>query len=103
MDTLEVTGKTIDDAIAAASAKLNIPADRLEYTIVSEGSKGILGIGAEEARIIVSAEPALAPGETPPAGGYKAPEPAPVVETGTPAESAPQRPPRRERPPGPKI
>ncbi|HLG69332.1 MAG TPA: RNA-binding cell elongation regulator Jag/EloR [Chloroflexota bacterium] len=72
METVEVTGKTVDDAIAAASAKLGIPADRLDYEIVSEGSKGILGIGAEDAKIVVSLEPALAPGERPPAGGYAA-------------------------------
>ncbi len=70
METVEITGKTVDDAIAAASAQLGIPADRLDYTILSEGSKGILGIGAEEARIVVSMQPALAPGEKPPEGGY---------------------------------
>jgi spoIIIJ-associated protein len=63
METVEVTGKTVDEAIAAASAKLGIPADRLDYTVVTEGSKGILGIGAEEARIVVGLEPVLAPGE----------------------------------------
>lgn len=97
METVEVTGKTVDDAIAAASAKLNIPADRLDYTIVSEGSKGILGIGAEEARIIVSVEPALAPGETRAERSYEAPAPPPIEEGE--AESAPAPRARRERPP----
>src|SRR5437870_3132367 len=73
METVEITGRTVDDAIAAASAQLGIPADRLDYTIVSDGSKGILGIGAEDARIAVSTQPALAPGEKPPEGGYTAP------------------------------
>ncbi|MHB8619044.1 MAG: RNA-binding cell elongation regulator Jag/EloR [Chloroflexota bacterium] len=72
MESIEVTGKTVDEAIAAASAKLGIPPDRLDYTIVTEGSKGILGIGAEDARITVSPHPALAPGETLPVGGYRA-------------------------------
>src|SRR5438874_8344922 len=106
MDTLEVTGKTIDDAIAAASAKLNIPADRLDYTIVSEGSKGILGIGAEEARIIVSLEPALAPGESKPEGVYRPPEPAaaaPSTEGAAPAAAPAATHPKRERPAGPKV
>jgi spoIIIJ-associated protein len=106
MDTVEVTGKTVDDAIASASTKLGIPADRLDYTIVSEGSKGILGIGAEDARITVSMQPALAPGERPPAGGYApaaAPEPAgapPSSESVDLAESVDSaRPVRTERPP----
>ncbi|MBV8086300.1 MAG: protein jag [Chloroflexi bacterium] len=62
-ETVEVTGKTVDDAVAAASAKLGIPADRLEYIVVAEGSKGILGIGAEDAKISVSLAPAVAPDE----------------------------------------
>lgn len=82
METVEVSGKTVDEAVASASAKLGIPADRLDYTIVSEGSKGILGLGAEEARITVSLEPALAPGERPPAGGYAAT----AVETEAPTD-----------------
>ena len=98
METLEITGRTVDDAIAAASSKLNIPADRLDYTIVSEGSKGILGIGAEEARIIVSAEPALAPGET-------RAQPSPLAETpaASSSEEAPPPAPKRERRPPAKI
>ncbi|HVA25270.1 MAG TPA: RNA-binding cell elongation regulator Jag/EloR [Chloroflexota bacterium] len=98
METVEVTGKTVDDAIAAASAKLGIPADRLDYTVVSEGSKGILGIGAEDARIKVSLQPALAPGERPPDGGYAA---ATVAEPPrSEARSEPATP--RERQPRPK-
>jgi len=93
METVEITGKTVDDAIAAASAKLGITPDRLEYTVVSEGSKGILGIGAEDARIVVSMEPALAPGETP------APRtPLAVVETAPAAAvGSAERPPRAPR------
>jgi spoIIIJ-associated protein len=95
METVEVTGKTVDDAIASASAKLGIPADRLDYTVLSEGSKGILGIGAEDARINVSLEPALAPGERPPDRGYAA---AAVAEPAS-ADARPETPVRPERPP----
>ncbi|SRR5581483_2901655 len=98
METVEVTGKTVDEAIAAASSKLGIPADRLDYRIVSEGSKGILGIGAEEAKIIVSVEPALAPGESKPAPARvaavpartEAPEEAAAEQAGAPGEGAPR-------------
>jgi spoIIIJ-associated protein len=101
METVEVTGKTVDDAIASASAKLGIPADRLDYTVLSEGSKGILGIGAEDARINVSLEPALAPGERPPAGGYAAAATAEAVAApeAERAEARPEPPARREREP----
>jgi len=101
MDTVEVTGKTVDEAIAAASAKLGIPPDRLDYTIISEGSKGILGIGAEDAKISVSTEPELAPGERPPAGGYTpaavAEQPAPAAAPSATAEE-PEPAERREEP-----
>ncbi|MDE3076391.1 MAG: protein jag [Chloroflexota bacterium] len=70
MESVEITGKTVDEAVATASSRLGIPPDRLDYTVVSEGSKGILGIGAGDAKIVVSLEPALAPGERPPDGGY---------------------------------
>ncbi|HEY8693631.1 MAG TPA: RNA-binding cell elongation regulator Jag/EloR [Chloroflexota bacterium] len=100
METVEVTGKTVDDAIAAASAKLGIPADRLDYTVIGEGSKGILGIGAEDARINVSLQAALAPGERPPDGGYAAAA-APVAES-EPAEARAGAPARPERQPRPK-
>jgi spoIIIJ-associated protein len=97
METVEITGKTVDEAIAAASAKLGIPADRLDYTIISEGSKGILGIGAEDARISVGLQPALAPGERPaePAPAAAAPEREPEAAAPA-AESASERPPRRK-------
>jgi len=98
METFEITGRTVDDAIATASAKLGIPADRLDYTIVSEGSKGILGIGAEEARIIVSTEPALAPGETAPVGGYAAPAAVEVTEAAVSVPAAAAGPALERRP-----
>ena len=94
METVEVTGKTVDDAISAASAKLGIPPDRLDYTIVSEGSKGILGIGAEEARIVVGLQPALAPGERP---AEPAPPPSLPAEAEAPLDRAVERPPREPR------
>lgn len=103
METVEVTGKTVDEAIASASAKLGIPVDRLDYTIASEGSKGILGIGAEDAKIIVSLQPALAPGEKLPEGGYAAPTAPPVLPVPPAAdaeeERAPSREPRQRRKP----
>lgn len=79
VESVEITGKTVDEAVATASARLGIPPDRLDYTVVSEGSKGILGIGAGDAKIVVSLQPALAPGERPPAGGYGSA--APVVSS----------------------
>ncbi len=51
MDFIEVTGKTIDDAITAACQKLTITSDRLEYEVIDEGSNGFLGFNAKPAVI----------------------------------------------------
>ena len=41
------TGKTVDEAVAAAVAELGVAsADHIEYTVIDEPKKGIFGIGA---------------------------------------------------------
>lgn len=52
MNYIETSGKTVEDAVLAAALKLGIPSDQVEYEILQEGSKGVLGIfGAKEFRI----------------------------------------------------
>ena len=47
------TGSTVDEALTAAAVGLGIPSERLGYTVISEGSKGFLGlIGKKEAEIL---------------------------------------------------
>lgn len=49
------TGKTLEDALAAAKAMLNAPADAVVETKVLEtGKKGFLGIGAKDYKVSVS-------------------------------------------------
>ena len=46
------TGKTIEDAVAAAVAELGVScADEIEYTVLEEAKKGLFGIGASPAKI----------------------------------------------------
>ena len=46
------TGKTVEDAVAAAVAELGVKsADEIEYTVVEEPKKGLFGIGAVPAKI----------------------------------------------------
>jgi len=55
MSTLEIEGKSIDDAIEKACREFNVPREKLNIEILSEGSKGILGLmGAKKARIRAS-------------------------------------------------
>lgn len=51
MEYIEVSAKTVDDAITLACQKLSVPSDRLEYVVDSEGSSGFLGIGSKAAVI----------------------------------------------------
>ena len=52
MDYVEVTGKTIDEAINNALDQLNLTSDRLEYEVLDRGSSGFLGlINSKPARI----------------------------------------------------
>src|SRR5438093_810822 len=75
--SVTVSAKTVDEAIAEAERELGVPRDRLDITVITEGSKGFLGMGAENARILamVVGGPPLAP--PPPA----APEERPVHDT----------------------
>lgn len=54
MESLEVTARTVNEAIAKALALLGKRRDEVDVSVLSEGSRGILGIGGEDARILVS-------------------------------------------------
>lgn len=51
MDFIEISDKTIEDAITKASIELGTTSDKLEYEIVEKGSSGLLGIGRKPAII----------------------------------------------------
>ena len=48
---LIVTAKTVDEAKAKAAEQLGIALEEIEFTVLEEGKKGFLGIGAVDARI----------------------------------------------------
>jgi spoIIIJ-associated protein len=54
MKTLEITGKTVDDALEAALKKLNADKDDVDVEVIDEGSKGFFGIGNKDAKIKVT-------------------------------------------------
>ena len=53
METLEVSGKTVEEAIQKALEQLGVSREEVEVTVVKEGRHGILGLGAEEAAVRV--------------------------------------------------
>ena len=74
----EFTGKNVEGAIRAAMAEYGADLSELDIEILSQGSKGVLGVGAEDARILAAPKSA--------AGGQEAAPPAPT-------RSAPAAPP----------
>ena len=76
---LEKTGKTEDEAIAAALSELGLERDDVSVEIVERAKSGFLGIGAAPARVRISwesDEPEEAPAAPAPAGKEAAPAPA---------------------------
>ena len=51
MEYIEISAKTVSDAITEACQKLSVTSDKLEYEIIDEGSAGFLGLGAKPAVI----------------------------------------------------
>jgi len=50
---LEISAKTVEEATKKALTQLGVGLDEIEINVLSEGRGGILGIGAEDARIRV--------------------------------------------------
>ena len=51
MEIIEVSAKTIDDAILEAAIQLGTTRDKVAYEVISQGSAGFLGIGSKKAVI----------------------------------------------------
>lgn len=51
MEYMEVSAKTVSDAITEACQKLLVTSEKLDYIVIEEGSSGFLGIGAKPAII----------------------------------------------------
>jgi spoIIIJ-associated protein len=87
------SGKTVDEAIENGLTMLGVGRDQVEVEILSPGSRGVLGFGAENARVKLVLKPQ--------------PEPTPVIRVPEPApervpEPAPERVPERAPEPAPK-
>ena len=53
MEFIEVTAKTVDDAITESLVQLGTTSDKIEYEVLEKGSNGFLGIGSKMAKIRV--------------------------------------------------
>lgn len=53
MEFIEVSAKTVNDAVTDALVRLGVTSAQLEYEVISEGSTGFLGFGSKPAVIKV--------------------------------------------------
>lgn len=51
MEYIEVSGKTVDDAITEACQKLMVTSDKLDYEVIEKGTSGFLGFASKPAVI----------------------------------------------------
>ena len=57
MEFIEVSAKTVDEAITKACIELGASSDKLEIQVISEGSSGFLGFGSKPAVIRAGRKP----------------------------------------------
>jgi spoIIIJ-associated protein len=53
MEGVDVSAKTVDEAVEKALAQLGLDRSQVDVEVIKEGRGGILGIGGEEARVVV--------------------------------------------------
>ena len=82
----EFTGKNVEEAIRAAMAEFSSDLSELDIEILAQGNRGVLGVGAEEARILAAPKSEVAAAETVRAE----PQPTPERTSERPAERAPE-------------
>ncbi len=73
------SGKTVEDAIANGLAMLGIRRDQVDVEIITEGSRGVLGFGAENAQVQLLVKLPPVPKPEPPEAVAE-PPPVPVEE-----------------------
>ncbi|MBM4261869.1 MAG: KH domain-containing protein [Deltaproteobacteria bacterium] len=87
MDFVETEGDTIDQAIENALKQLGVARDKITVEVLSEGKKGILGFGAQKARVRAALRKPAAVES--PAAEVKAPPPLRSETAATPVDLAP--------------
>ncbi len=78
----EFTGKNVEEAIRSAMAEFSADLGDLDIEILAQGSRGILGVGGEEARILAAPKSAVDSAETVRVDRDAAPDPTPAPDSG---------------------
>ena len=85
----EFTGKSVEEALRHAREEFGVGLDELDFEILTQGSRGVLGMGAEPARIVAAPRAAL--GGATPKREAAAATPLPPVDRGPRRDDRPAR------------
>jgi len=88
----EFTGKSVEEALRHAREEFAVGLDELDFEILTPGSRGVLGMGAEPARIVAAPRSALGGAAPKREAAAATPLPAPVDR----GPRRDDRPPRRD-------
>ncbi len=55
--SLEITGPSVEEALAKGAAELGLPEEALEVEVLDEGGKGLFGLGTRPARVRLTLRP----------------------------------------------
>jgi spoIIIJ-associated protein len=88
----EFTGKSVEEALRHARDEFGVGLDELDFEILTPGSRGVLGMGAEPARIVAAPRAALGGAAPKREAAAAKPLPAPVDR----GPRSDDRPPRRD-------
>ena len=83
----EFYATTVDEAVGKAAGELGLPAEEISYSVLDEGNSGFLGIGARDARILVTSSVST------PEAAIEDDEPLPTVPPYASADSPEDEPP----------
>jgi spoIIIJ-associated protein len=83
----EFYAATVDEAVGRAADELGLPAEEVSYAVLDEGNSGFLGIGARDARILVTTTVSA------PETAFEADEPVAAVPDDASADSRDEEPP----------
>ncbi len=78
MESIEISAKSVEDAVEQALSELGLERSQVQIEVLNKGRSGILGLGAEDARVRVtplpSPQPAFPPSAPPAVPGPSAKE-----------------------------
>ncbi|MGA3057198.1 MAG: RNA-binding cell elongation regulator Jag/EloR [Candidatus Limnocylindrales bacterium] len=76
----EFTGKTVEEALRGAREEFGVGLDELDFEILTPGSRGVLGMGAEPARVLAAPRSLLGGAAPKREAAAQVPLPAPISD-----------------------